>query len=90
MTAAPPLTGIRVLDFTRVIAGPYCAMTLADLGAEIVKVENPGMGDDGRQYKPPGLPGDGPSFVYLNRHKRSIAIDISKPDGQELCRKLAA
>ncbi len=86
----PPLTGLRVLDFTRVIAGPYSTMMLADLGAEIVKVETPGLGDDCRHFSPQGCSGDAPIFVYLNRHKQSVAINIATHEGRELCLKLAA
>jgi len=87
---APPLTGLTVLDFTRVIAGPFLTQMLADLGATVVKVEAPGVGDDLRHYRPSGWTRDAPGFVGLNRNKRSIEIDIGSPAGQALCKELAA
>ncbi len=89
-TPQPPLTGITVLDFTRVVAGPYLTMTLADLGAEVIKVEACGTGDDARLLHPPSLGGEAPMFFALNRSKKSVAIDIHKPEGQQLCRDLAS
>ena len=95
----PPgaLTGVRVLDLSRVLAGPWCTQTLADLGADIIKVERPGAGDDTRSWGPPFLPDaqgleSAESAYYLgaNRNKRSITIDIAQPEGQALVRRLAA
>ncbi|WP_353216884.1 CoA transferase, partial [Sandarakinorhabdus sp.] len=91
------LAGIRVLDLSRVLAGPWCTQTLADLGADVVKVEVPGRGDDTRAWGPPFLKGVdgadeiGTSAYYLaaNRNKRSIAVDFTHPDGQALLRDLA-
>ena len=71
--APTALGGIRVLDFTRLIAGPYCTMLLSDLGAEVLKVEHPVTGDDSRQLRPPELGGLSSMFVMMNRGKRSIA-----------------
>lgn len=87
-----PLSGIRVLDLTRVIAGPHCTMVLADLGADVIKVENPKDGDDARAFKPPsfGSSNESAFFLALNRNKRSITVDVGKPDGQKLLRALAA
>ncbi|WP_439546118.1 CaiB/BaiF CoA transferase family protein [Sandarakinorhabdus sp.] len=95
----PPssLAGIRVLDLSRVLAGPWCTQILADLGADVVKVEVPGRGDDTRAWGPPFLKGAdgqdeiGTSAYYLaaNRNKRSIAVDFTHPDGQALLRDLA-
>jgi crotonobetainyl-CoA:carnitine CoA-transferase CaiB-like acyl-CoA transferase len=92
-----PLTGLRVLDLSRVLAGPSCAQLLGDLGAEVVKVERPGAGDDTRGWGPPFvLDGQGretrESAYYLcaNRNKRSIAVDIARPQGADLIRRLAA
>jgi crotonobetainyl-CoA:carnitine CoA-transferase CaiB-like acyl-CoA transferase len=89
------LSDIRVLDLTRILAGPTCTQLLGDLGADILKIEKPGAGDDTRQWGPPYLPGkDGEptreSAYYLasNRNKRSVAIDIARPEGQELVRAL--
>ena len=88
-----PLAGIRVLDLSRVLAGPWCAQMLGDLGAEVTKVEQPGQGDDTRRWGPPFLPdGSRDSAYYLcaNRNKRSIGIDLAQEEGAALIRKLAA
>lgn len=91
---AKALSGIRVLDLSRVLAGPWCTQMLGDLGAEIIKIEQPGKGDDTRSWGPPwhGEGEDRLSAYYLsaNRNKKSVAIDISKPEGQALIRELAA
>ncbi len=81
MTAANLLQGVRVLDMSRVLAGPFCCQLLADLGADVVKIERPGMGDETRQWGPPFLPDDGPSayFISCNRGKRSLALDLIHP-----------
>lgn len=88
------LSGIRILDLSRILAAPFATQLLGDLGAEVIKVERPGVGDDARQYGPPffGDAQDGQSGFYLstNRNKRSITIDHSKPEGAELIRKLAS
>jgi len=86
----PPLAGRRVLDLSRVLAGPWCTMVLADLGAEVIKVENPKGGDDTRHWGPPYKGGEAAYYLCANRNKRSIAIDLAKPEGQELVRALAA
>lgn len=85
------LSGIKVLDLTRVLAGPWAGQLLADLGAEVIKVERPGTGDDTRQWAPPSLP-DGTAAYYLaaNRGKQSLTVDITQPAGQEIVRQLAA
>lgn len=88
MTA--PLEGLLVLDFTRVIAGPYLTMTLADLGAEVIKIEAPPGGDDTRAYFPPGREGEAATFLGLNRSKRSVMLDLSTKAGQDIVRRLAA
>lgn len=85
-----PLAGIRVLDLSRVLAGPICTMILADLGAEIVKVENPDGGDETRGMKPPEAGGEAHFYLSVNRTKKSVAIDISTPEGRELIHRLAA
>src|SRR4051812_43935551 len=89
--AVPPLAGVRVLDAARVLAGPFCGQLLADLGADVVKLERPGAGDDTRGWGPPFLP-DGMSayFVSCNRGKRSVTIDIAAPEGNELFHRLLA
>ena len=91
------LQGIRILDLSRILAAPFCTQLLADLGAEVIKVERPGEGDDARRYGPPFLPdrdgqptNDAAFYLSCNRNKRSITIDHSKPEGQALIRQLAA
>jgi len=91
------LSGIRVLDLSRVLAGPWCTQTLGDLGADVIKVERPGNGDDTRGWGPPFLQDDqgrdtGEAAYYLgaNRNKRSVTCDIARPEGQQLVRELAA
>jgi crotonobetainyl-CoA:carnitine CoA-transferase CaiB-like acyl-CoA transferase len=84
-----PLTGLRVLDFSHALAGPYCTMLLAQYGAEILKIEDPREGDVGRSWGPPFTGGEASYFLGLNAGKRSLAIDLKKPGGLELCLKLA-
>ena len=89
----PPLAGIRVLDLSRVLAGPWCTQLLADLGAEVIKIERPGVGDDTRHWGPPWH-GEGEErvaayFLSANRGKKSAAIDFSQPEGAALVRKIA-
>jgi len=85
-----PLAGIRILDLSRILAGPWCSQHLADLGAEVIKVEHPERGDDTRGWGPPYREGTQTAAYYLsaNRGKRSIAVDISKPEGQSLIKEL--
>ncbi len=83
------LSGVRVLDFSRVMAGPYCSMMLAELGADVVKVEEPGTGDESRGW-PPFVEGQSGYFFSLNRSKRSIAIDLKKDDGRRIAHDLTA
>jgi crotonobetainyl-CoA:carnitine CoA-transferase CaiB-like acyl-CoA transferase len=88
-----PLKGVKVLDLSRVLAGPWCTQLLADLGAEVIKIERPGVGDDTRHWGPPWF-GEGESrvaayFLSCNRGKKSAAIDFSRPEGAALVRKLA-
>ncbi len=87
-----PLKGLRVLDLTRVLAGPTCTQMLGDLGAEVIKIERPGAGDDTRGFAPPSMPGTQESayFVGVNRNKRSVTLDIASPDGQAIVRQLLA
>lgn len=90
-TPAPaPLAGIRVLDLSRVLAGPYCAMMLADLGAEVIKVERPDGGDITRAWGPPWAGGEATYYLSANRGKRSIAIDLRDAEGIDVVRRLAA
>lgn len=91
------LPGVRVLDLSRVLAGPWCGQLLADYGAEVIKVERPGVGDDSRRFGPPFLKDrdgndtyESPMFVGANRNKKSITVNLSKPEGQDLIRRLAA
>ncbi|WP_038058557.1 CaiB/BaiF CoA transferase family protein [Thermus amyloliquefaciens] len=83
-----PLSGIKVLDLSRVLAGPLCTMVLADLGAEVVKVEPP-WGDETRGWGPPFVGGESAYFLSVNRGKRSLALDLKAPEGQEAVRRLA-
>ena len=84
-----PLDGIRVLDLTRVLAGPYCTMFLGDLGAEVVKVEQPGVGDDTRGWGPPFTGGESAYFLCVNRNKKSVTVDLKSQEGVALLRRLA-
>lgn len=84
-----PLEGIKVLDFSRVVSGPFCSMLLADLGAEVIKVEEPVSGDDSRAFGPPFIGGESAYFLSVNRNKRSCAINLKDPDGIELVSKMA-
>jgi crotonobetainyl-CoA:carnitine CoA-transferase CaiB-like acyl-CoA transferase len=86
---AGPLTGVRVLDFTRVLAGPAASLALADLGAEIIKIEPPGTGDETRSF-PPLRDGESHYFLSVNRGKKSIVIDLKSDAGRDLARDLAA
>ena len=90
------LDGIRVLDLSRVLAGPWCTQTLADLGADVIKIERPGTGDDTRTWGPPFLKdregrdtAEAAYYLGTNRNKRSVTCDIARPDGQALIRELA-
>jgi formyl-CoA transferase len=91
------LSHIRVLDLTRVLAGPWCGQNLADLGAEVTKVERPGKGDDSRAFGPPWIKdaagndtAEAAYFVCANRGKQSVTLDLSKPEAQQIVRRLAA
>jgi crotonobetainyl-CoA:carnitine CoA-transferase CaiB-like acyl-CoA transferase len=88
-SASLPLTGIRVADFSRVLAGPLATMLLADLGADVVKVERPDSGDDTRGWGPPFVGEDAAYFLSLNRNKRSVVLDLSGEDGRRVARRLA-
>jgi formyl-CoA transferase/CoA:oxalate CoA-transferase len=83
----PPLDGVRVLDLTRVLSGPYCSLTLADLGAEIIKVEIPGRGDDTRAY-PPFINGVSSYFLSINRNKKSVTLNLKKKEGRKALYRL--
>jgi crotonobetainyl-CoA:carnitine CoA-transferase CaiB-like acyl-CoA transferase len=88
MTASLPLDGVRVLDLTRNLAGPYATMILAELGADVVKVESP-EGDDTRRWGPPFWEGQGPVFLAANRNKRSVVLDLRTDDAREAMTRLA-
>ena len=95
-TRPPPLSGVRVLDLSRVLAGPWAGQMLADLGADVVKVERPGAGDDTRAWGPPWLKdaagrdtGESAYYLCANRNKRSVTVDLAKPEGQTIVRRLA-
>ena len=83
-----PLNGITVLDFTRVLSGPYCTMGLGDLGARVIKLEHPGRGDDTRRWGPPFLGDESAYFLSVNRNKESIAIDFKTPGGRDVVERL--
>jgi crotonobetainyl-CoA:carnitine CoA-transferase CaiB-like acyl-CoA transferase len=86
----PPLDGLRVVDLSRVLAGPYCTMVLADLGADVVKIERPGEGDETRGWGPPFAGGEAAYYLSVNRSKRSCAIDLGDPRGRALAFELCA
>ena len=90
MTDVAPLTGIKVVDMTEALAGPYCGMLLGDLGADVVKVERPGDGDQARSWGPPFLEGESAYFLGVNRNKRSIELDIKQPADLDVLQKLVA
>lgn len=83
-----PLDGVKVLDLTRVLAGPYCTMLLADMGADVVKVERPGAGDDTRAFGPPFLNGESAYFLSINRNKRSLTLNLKHPKALVILRQL--
>ncbi|KAA0220201.1 CoA transferase [candidate division KSB1 bacterium] len=84
------LAGLRVLDLSRVLAGPFCTQLLGDMGAEIIKVERPGSGDDTRQWGPPWFHGESAYFLSCNRNKKSLTLNLKSAQGRELIKKLAA
>src|ERR1700751_771240 len=87
-----PLRGVKGFDLTRVLAGATCVQLRADLGADVIKIEKPGSGDDTRGFAPPFMPGTRESayFIGVNRNKRSVTLDIAKPEGQAIALKLIA
>ena len=96
METAGALSGVRVIDLTRVLAGPYCTQILGDLGADVIKIERPGAGDDTRKFAPPFVrdaegrdSSESAYFMVANRNKRSVALDVSRPEGQRIVRRLA-
>ena len=89
MTLSAPLEGYRILDLSRVLAGPYCTMMLGDLGAEVIKVERPGAGDDTRAWGPPFVGGESAYYLCANRNKKSITVNLKSEKGREIIRQLA-
>jgi CoA:oxalate CoA-transferase len=87
MVQTGPLSGITIIDLSRILAGPYCTLLLAELGARVIKVEPPGQGDDARQYGP-FTNGKSAYFISVNRGKESIALDLKSPDGREIFERL--
>jgi crotonobetainyl-CoA:carnitine CoA-transferase CaiB-like acyl-CoA transferase len=88
MELTGPLAGVRLLDLSRVLAGPYCCMVLADLGADVLKVERPRLGDDTRHWGPPFHGDDAAYFFSVNRDRRSVALDLSRAEGRAVVRRL--
>ena len=86
----PPLDGITILDLTRVLSGPYCTMLLADMGARVIKIEQPGKGDDTRAWGPPFVEGESAYFLSINRNKESVTLDFKHQDGRALLERLIA
>ena len=90
VTAGGPLAGLTVLDLTRVLSGPYCTMMLGDMGARVIKVEQPGKGDDTRGWGPPFQNGESSYFLSVNRNKESVTLNFKHPDGRAVLDKLIA
>lgn len=79
------LAGLKVIDLTQNVAGPFCTQILGDMGAEVIKVERPGRGDDTRDWRPPEIGQKSSTFLALNRNKRSICVDLDWPTGSKSC-----
>ncbi len=88
MTTALPLDGIKVIDFSQILAGPFCTMMLADMGADVIKVEKPNGGDDTRRYGPPFIKGESAAFLTLNRNKRSMILDMKHEEGLRIAKQM--
>ena len=86
--APGPLAGVTVVDLTRVLSGPYCTMLLADMGARVIKIEQPGRGDETRTWGPPFLDGESAYFLSINRNKESVTLDFKRPEGRRLLERL--
>ena len=84
-----PLSGVKVMDLTQIMAGPYCTMMLADMGADVLKVEKPNGGDDTRRMGPPFIEGESAAFLGINRNKRSVVIDLRSDAGREIAQRMA-
>ncbi|MCB0257922.1 MAG: CoA transferase, partial [Anaerolineae bacterium] len=85
-----PLSGIKVIDQTQALAGPYAAMVLGDLGADVIKIERPGVGDNSRQWGPPFIKGESGYYLSCNRNKRGIALNVAADAGREVLYDLLA
>src|SRR5438067_13488477 len=85
---AEPLTGIRAVDLTRALAGPYCTLMLGDMGADVIKIELPGSGDETRQWGPPFVNGESSYFMSVNRNKRSVVLDLKSDFGIDALKRL--
>jgi len=90
MSNSPPLSGLKVIDQTQALAGPYCAMMLGDLGADVIKIERPGVGDQSRQWTPPSIGDQSCYYLAVNRNKRGIALNIRAEEGREMIYKLVS
>jgi crotonobetainyl-CoA:carnitine CoA-transferase CaiB-like acyl-CoA transferase len=84
-----PLAGLKVLDLTRILAGPFATMILGDLGADVIKVERPGSGDDTRTWGPPFLGDDAAYFLSVNRNRRSLTLNLEIEEGRKILERLA-
>src|SRR6202051_4025992 len=84
-----PLTGVRILDLSRILSGPFLTMVFADLGADVIKLENPETGDDTRQWAPPYQGAQSAYFLAVNRNKRGIAVDLKTEPGRAIALRLA-
>jgi crotonobetainyl-CoA:carnitine CoA-transferase CaiB-like acyl-CoA transferase len=89
-SVAGPLEGIKVLELSRTLAGPFCSMLLADMGADVIKVEQPGVGDETRSYMPPEINGESCYFLSLNKNKKAITLNLKTEEGQKIIRQLVA
>jgi formyl-CoA transferase/CoA:oxalate CoA-transferase len=87
---AGPLEGIKILELSRTLAGPFCSMQLADMGAEVIKVEQPGLGDETRKFTPPEIKGESCYFMSLNKNKKGITLDLKTEEGQGIIKQLVA
>src|SRR5687767_9192912 len=84
------LSGLTVIDFTRVLSGPYCTMALSDLGARVIKIEHPVHGDDTRHWGPPFIGKESAYFLSINRNKESVTLDFKQPEGRAILERLLA
>src|SRR5262245_6271528 len=84
-----PLSGIRILDLSRVVSGPFCTMLLGDLGAQVIKIEEPRSGDESRHFGPPFVAGESAYYLSVNRNKESVTLDLKTDDGKRALTELA-